>query len=116
MNELKPLFIRVAATEADRLDRASTETGQSKRRLVEDAMRSYLDRDDLVVGHASLNERAPEVLVPGEAAAFLQLDEDALLRAAAAGEIPAGQIGGDWRFSRTALLGWLAGSDPSDAT
>jgi len=53
------------------------------------AVHSYLGEDDLVVGGASLNEAAPEVLTPTEAAAFLRVEGEVLLRAAEGGEIPA---------------------------
>jgi excisionase family DNA binding protein len=110
-DEVRPLFVRVAASDADRLDRAAEETGQSKRRLVEAAVRSYLGESDLVVGRASVNEAAPEVLTLEEAAVFLRLEVEALLEALGRGEVPARRIGDSWRFSREALLGWLAVSD-----
>jgi len=112
---LKPLFVRLAADDADRLDRAAEQTGQSKRRLVESAVRSYLPGDGLVVGRASLNEAPPEVLTEDEAAGFLRLDQEALLAAAERGEIPGRRIGDSWRFSRAALLGWLACEEERDA-
>jgi excisionase family DNA binding protein len=107
--EMKSIFVRVAAGEADRLDRAAEATGQSKRRLIESAVRSYLGDGGLVVGSASIEERAPEVMTPAEAAAFLRIEEDVLLEGAAAKKIPGRRIGGDWRFSRAALTAWLAG-------
>ncbi len=113
--EVKPLFVRVAATAADRLDRAAEETGQSKRRLVESAVDSYLGEGGLVLGRASVNEAAPEVLTAGEAAAFLRVEEEALLAAAERGEVPARKLAGEWRFSREALIGWLAGAGPTGA-
>jgi excisionase family DNA binding protein len=110
-SEVKPLFVRVAATAADRLDQAASETGQSKRRLVESAVHSYIGEDGLVLGRASLNESAPEVLTEAEAAAFLRIEEADLLAAVEKGEVPARKIAGEWRFSREALVGWLAGAD-----
>jgi excisionase family DNA binding protein len=47
------------------------------------------------------------VLTAGEAAAWLKLDEDAVIAAAGAGELPGRRIGGAWRFSRRAILAWL---------
>ena len=111
--EVKPLFVRVDASAADRLDRAASETGQSKRRLVESAMRSYLGEDGLVVGRASLNEAAPEVLTPGEAATLLRVEETVVLSGAERGEIPGRSVGGEWRFARAALMGWLADMGPA---
>jgi hypothetical protein len=109
--EVKPLFVRVASSAVDRLDRAAAETGQSKRRLVESAVHSYLPDGGLVVGRAGLNESAPEVLTGSEAAAFLRIEEDALLAAAENGEVPARKIAGEWRFSREILVAWLAGAE-----
>lgn len=109
--EIKPLFVRVAASEADRLDRAAASTGQSKRKLVEDAVRSYLPDDGLIVGKAALSEAPPEVLTQSEAAAFLRVDADELQETAERGEVPARRIGKEWRFSRLALIDWLAGTE-----
>ena len=47
------------------------------------------------------------VLTLTEAAAFLRVNEAALADKAAAGEIPAQQIGGEWRFLQRALVDWL---------
>ena len=47
------------------------------------------------------------VLTLTEAAAFLRVTEAALADKAAAGEIPAQQIGGEWRFLQRALVDWL---------
>jgi excisionase family DNA binding protein len=111
MTDVKPLFVRLAAADADRLDRAAGETGQSKRRLVESAVRSYLGDGELVVGRASIAEAPPEVMTAPEAAAYLRIEDEALLKAAEAGEVPGRQIAGEWRFSRAALAEWLAGRD-----
>lgn len=108
---MKPLFVRVAASATERLDRAAEETGQSKRRLVESAVHSYLGDGGLVVGRAGFNESAPEVLTEAEAAAFLRIDEETLLAAAEKGEVPARRIAGEWRFSRELLIAWLAGAE-----
>ena len=47
------------------------------------------------------------VLTLTEAAAFLRVNEAALADKAAAGEVPAQQIGGEWRFLQRALVDWL---------
>ena len=49
-----------------------------------------------------------EVLTLQDAAVLLQVDTGALRRLAEAGELPGRQIGGHWRFSRWAVLDWLA--------
>jgi hypothetical protein len=47
------------------------------------------------------------VLTLTETAIFLRVNEKALAEKAAAGEVPARQMGGDWRFLRRALVDWL---------
>jgi excisionase family DNA binding protein len=49
-----------------------------------------------------------EVLTLQDAAVLLQVDAGALRRLAEAGELPGRLIGGHWRFSRWAVLEWLA--------
>ncbi len=51
----------------------------------------------------------PEVLTLAETAAFLRVSENEIVRLASLRQLPARKIGGQWRFSRRALLGWLAG-------
>lgn len=103
-----PLYVRLAADQARRLDHAVAASGKSKRQLVEDAVREHLD-DGLVVGRVALREDPPEVLTAGEAASLLRVDETQLLEAARQGELPGRRIAGEWRFSRIALLSWLCG-------
>jgi excisionase family DNA binding protein len=103
-----PLYVRLPADQAQRLNDVADSTGQSKRRLVEDAVRQHLASDDgLVVGRAALRENPPEVLTLEEAAALLRVEDAALLEIAERGDIPGQRIGQQWRFSRTALLAWL---------
>jgi excisionase family DNA binding protein len=54
-------------------------------------------------------DTADGVLTLEEAAALLKVSPDELRKAAAAGELPGRLLGAEWRFSRAALLGWLAG-------
>jgi excisionase family DNA binding protein len=53
-----------------------------------------------------------EVLTLEEAAAFLRVPAGMLGAEAEAGRVPARRIGSEWRFSRAALLAWLAGGGP----
>jgi excisionase family DNA binding protein len=103
-----PLYVRLAAEETRRLEHAVSASGKSKRQLVEEAVREHLTDDGLVVGHAALREAAPEVLTVGEAAALLRLEEAVVREAAERGELPGRRLAGHWRFSRAALLAWLA--------
>lgn len=50
-----------------------------------------------------------EVLTVAQAAELLQVDEKTILQLAAAGDIPCKKLGLTYRFSRTALIAWLAG-------
>lgn len=107
--DASPLFVRLPNEDARHLERAVAASGKSKRRLVSEAVREHLTDDGLVVGHAALRETGDEVMTAGETAALLKLDEPGVLAAAQGGELPGRQIGGHWRFSRGAILAWLAG-------
>lgn len=102
-----PVYVRLAADSAERLERAVSTSGRSKRAIIEDAVRSHLGDDGLVVGRVSLREEAPAILTLEETADLLRLDSAVLLVAAEAGQVPTRQIGEQWRFSRDALLDWL---------
>jgi hypothetical protein len=75
-----------------------------------------LEPDTLVVGHHSFRPRepaphrasGPEVLRSEQAGELLQLDPSLVERLAASGELPGRMLAGEWRFSRVALLAWLA--------
>jgi excisionase family DNA binding protein len=115
-----PLYVRLGETETRQLEQAVAVSGKSKRQLVEEAVREHITDDGLVVGsvvmhgegpvvgRVSLNEAAAEVMTLTEAAMFLRLEEDAVAEAAARGELPGRRIADHWRFSRAALLDWLA--------
>jgi excisionase family DNA binding protein len=111
-----PLYVRLPAEQARRLDEAASTSGKSKRQLVEDAVREHLSDDGLVVGRITLPEPEPEVLTAAEAAALLRVDADELVAAADRGELPGRRIGAQWRFSRAALLAWLGRSAPTGST
>ncbi len=49
----------------------------------------------------------PDVLTPAQAATYLQLPVDVVRAEAEGGRLPGRCVGGEWRFSRTALLAWL---------
>jgi excisionase family DNA binding protein len=58
-----------------------------------------------------------EIFTIEQAARYLQLDADIVLRKVKAGEIPAAKIDGEWRLRRVRLDRWLDElSDLSDAT
>ncbi|HWG43714.1 MAG TPA: helix-turn-helix domain-containing protein [Gemmataceae bacterium] len=55
----------------------------------------------------SSKPRLEKILTLAEAAAYLRVPEDALLKLADEGAVPARRIGGEWRFLRKALDDWL---------
>jgi excisionase family DNA binding protein len=58
---------------------------------------------------------AREIMNSREAAEFLRVNPETVIREARAGRLPGRRIGKEWRFSRTALLEWLArGPDDED--
>ena len=52
-----------------------------------------------------------QVLTLEEAAAMLRVPAETVRARALAGELPGRAFGEEWRFSRAALLGWLAEGD-----
>ena len=50
-----------------------------------------------------------EIMNSREAADFLRVSAETVIREARAGRLPGRRLGKEWRFSRTALLNWLAG-------
>ncbi len=53
-----------------------------------------------------------EVLTLAEAAAYLRVPEAGLRADAEAGRVPGRRVGGEWRFSRQALIDWLGTAQP----
>jgi excisionase family DNA binding protein len=118
------LYVRIPQSHADKLDRAAFELKVSKQDLVAGLVEDMkiapgftrrrtevVEVDDtLSVGRASFLPSGPmEVLTTAEAADLLQVEPDVVESMAAAGELPARQLGEEWRFSRDALLRWLGG-------
>lgn len=136
----KALYVRLPATEAERLDRAAFASKRSKRELVAGLVARHVDPDTpegvqalrqlsadpcrvavelsgqgtLVGHHAFHAAQPPAVLTPEQAGELLQVEPAAVVELAEAGKLPARCIAGAWRVSRAALLTWLAG-DGGDA-
>jgi len=131
------LFVRLTPEQARRLDRAASALPARKKDLIGGLLERFvhpdtpaglaalreltghdevrrrvsidLGRDQPVVGHADFRPAPePEVLDAAQAAALLQVGEDAILELAERGELPGRKIGDAWRFSRRALLDWLS--------
>jgi excisionase family DNA binding protein len=103
------LFVRLPAAAVDKLDRAAERLGMRKKDLVA----SLVDKlpEVGVVSRGSYSFRAyepPEVMNAEQAAQFLQIEEAVVLELAEAGQLPGRKLGAEWRFSRDALVAWLA--------
>jgi excisionase family DNA binding protein len=103
-----PLFVRLPAASAEKLSRAAFELKTPKRELVADLVDRYLGAEDVAVGRAAPELRGPDVLTPAQLAELLQVDEKTVRSLAAAGDLPGRKVGRQWRFSRQAVLDWLA--------
>jgi excisionase family DNA binding protein len=131
------LFVRLPAAAVDKLDRASEALGVRKKDLIAGLVTRYVDPDsprglnalgtlstrrvsvDLgdqsaTVGSYSFqpyDAPAPEVMNAEQVGQFLQIEEAVVLELAEAGKLPGRKLGEDWRFSRAALVAWLAGPE-----
>jgi excisionase family DNA binding protein len=103
-----PLFVRLPREQSAALDQLVHATGRRKQHLVSEML-----ADQLAVGHIEIAQGASgeEVLTLEEAAALLRLPIEAVRARAIAGDLPGRAFGEEWRFSRVALLSWLAGGD-----
>ena len=103
-----PLFVRLPAASAEKLSRAAFELKTPKRELVADLVDRYLCAEDVVVGRAVSQRGEVDVLTVEQLAQLLQVDEKTVRALAAKGDLPGRKIGRHWRFSRQAVLEWLA--------
>ena len=131
------LYVRLPHAEFDKLDRAADALRTNKKTLVTTLVSHYVDPDTdagldrlrnslvaaqrrvtvelpdsgVAVGHHSFTPApSPDVLTPAQVAELLQVPEDEVVSLAEAGTLPGRQIGEHWRFSRPALIDWLAGA------
>ena len=130
------LYVRLPADAVEKLHRAAEALGIHKKDLVAGLVTKYVDPDSkkglsalgtlaqprrvtIDVGDATPTMGAysfqphdpPEVLNAAQAADLLQLDAKVVLEMAEAGKLPGRKLGKEWRFSRTAIIAWLGGTD-----
>ena len=130
------LYVRLPATAVDKLDRAAEVLGVHKKDLVAGLVSRYVDPDSQqglsALGSLSQPRRVtvalgdpgptlgsysfqpydpPEVMNAEQAGQFLQIDERVVIELAEAGKLPGRKLGTAWRFSRAALVAWLAGPE-----
>src|SRR4051794_11024783 len=103
-----PLFVRLPTASAEKLSRAAFELKTPKRELVADLVDRYLGAEDLALGRAAPHLREPDVLRVEQLAELRQVDEKTLRSLAGKAELPGRKVGRHWRFSRQAVLDWLA--------
>jgi excisionase family DNA binding protein len=66
-------------------------------------------RADWSVGQHSFRPASElEILTPAQLAGLLQVEEETVVNLAETGELPGRKVGEEWRFSREAILAWLA--------
>ena len=132
------LYVKLPAEAVDKLDRAAEALGVRKKDLVAGLVSKYVDPDsrqglealgslsnprrvtiDLGNGRPTMGAYSfqahepaelPEVLTVAQLGEMLQVDEKTILKLAEAGDLPGRKLGSTWRFSRTAVVAWLAGS------
>jgi excisionase family DNA binding protein len=127
------LYVRLPNTAVDKLDRAAQTLGVHKKDLVAGLVTKYVDPDSRrgldELGQLSQSRRGagevseggavmgsysfrpyelPEVITAEQAGQFLQIAESVVLELAEAGRLPGRKLGAVWRFSRAALVNWLA--------
>jgi hypothetical protein len=130
------LYVRLPATAVDKLDRAAEALGVHKKDLVAGLVSKYVDPDTRhglsALGSLSQPRRVtfdlgepgqtlgtysfqpydpPEVLNAEQAGQLLQIDDKVVIELAEAGTLPGRKLGPVWRFSRAALVAWLAGPE-----
>jgi excisionase family DNA binding protein len=104
----RPLFVRLPTDAAEKLDRAAFESRISKQDLVAGLVQSHLP---FPAGHHSfIPAHAVEVMTAAEVAELLRSDETTVTEMADRGDLPGRKLGEEWRFSRAAMLDWLAGT------
>lgn len=114
VEETAPLFTRIPKSEAAKLDRTARALGTSKQRIIASLLAQHLEPFQPGV-HEFRPDPTPEVLTLEEAAQLLRVDEKTVRDLAARGELPGRKLGRAWRFSRAALLDWVAGDQAAAA-
>jgi excisionase family DNA binding protein len=130
------LYVRLPTTAVDKLDRAAAALGVHKKDLVAGLVSKYVDPDSQrglsALGSLSQPRRVtvelgdnaptlgsysfqtydpPEVLNAEQAGQLLQIEEAVVVQLAESGVLPGRKLGSAWRFSRAALVAWLAGPE-----
>ncbi len=115
--DLTPVFMRLPKQQAAVLDRLAARSGRAKQHVVSELVAQALRAapPQLSMGRVEVSSatemREDEVLTLAEVAAMLKLAPDAIQARAERGDLPGRRFGDEWRFSRLAVLAWLADGD-----
>jgi excisionase family DNA binding protein len=113
--EESALFVRLPANAAEKLHRAAEAMGLRKKDIVANLVSRHLGEPSQTLGSYSFQAYdapdPPEVMSPEQAAQFLQIEPAMVVELAEAGKLPGRKLGAAWRFSRAALVAWLAGPE-----
>jgi excisionase family DNA binding protein len=106
------LFVRLPAAAVEKLDRAAEALGMRKKDLVAGLIQKLGPTSGepvSTIGTYSFQPYdPPEVMNARQAGQFLQIEESVVIEMAEAGKLPGRRLGDVWRFSRAALVAWLA--------
>ena len=120
------LFVRIPPAEAEKLHRAADVLRTPKRELITKLVARFDPSDPVwtkeVSGpppggaqaewsmgqHSFRPAEELEILTPAQLAGLLQVDEETVIALAEERELPGRKVGEEWRFSREAILAWLA--------
>jgi excisionase family DNA binding protein len=102
-----PLFVRLPTASAEKLNRAAFELKTPKRELVTELVDRYLG-SEAEPGAEPTTTDEPEVLTLEQLSELLQVDVKTVRSLAAKGDLPGRKLDTEWRFSRQAVLEWLA--------
>jgi excisionase family DNA binding protein len=118
------LYVRIPSEEAEKLHRAADVLRTPKRELITKLVAQFDPEDpvwtrpvsgpvgaqaEFSVGQHSFRPASElEILTPAQLAGLLQIDEEVVIELAEKRELPGRKVGEEWRFSREAILAWLA--------
>lgn len=118
------LYVRIPSEEAEKLHRAADVLRTPKRELITKLVAQFDPEDpvwtrplsgpvgahaEFSVGQHSFRPASElEILTPAQLAGLLQIDEEVVVELAEKRELPGRKVGEEWRFSREAILAWLA--------
>jgi len=119
------LYVRIPSEEAEKLHRAADVLRTPKRELITRLVAEFDPEDPVwtkrVAGpmasaqaewsmgqHSFVPASELEILTPAQLAGLLQVEEETVIELAEKRELPGRKVGEEWRFSRDAILAWLA--------